>query len=65
MAVVMDQIISNRVTTSTTTVRELPLSTHRRNSRIALVEVGMLPSGQERKWNWVTVRVSPVWLFLR
>merc|ERR1719204_2482935 len=23
----------------------------------------MVPSAHERKWNWVTVRVSPVWVF--
>ena len=35
------------------------------NSKRALVEWGTPFSGHERKWNWVTVRVSPVRMFFR
>lgn len=35
------------------------------NSRIALVDVGTPVCGQDRKWNCVTVLVSPVCVFLR
>lgn len=36
-----------------------------RNSRRALVLCGIPVSGQAKKWNWVTVRVSPVFKFFR
>ena len=39
--------------------------THLLNSKRALVDSGTPFSGHERKWNWVTVRVSPVRMFLR
>lgn len=35
------------------------------NSRRDLVDSGVAPSDQERKWNWVTVLVSPVCVFFR
>ena len=35
------------------------------NSRRAFVEEGTDCAGQERKWNCVTVRVSPVRVFFR
>lgn len=54
--------ITTTATTTTTTTTELG---HLLKSRRALMELGTPRSGQVRKWNWVTVRVSPVCRFFR
>ena len=35
-------------------IRTVAWPTYLLNSRMARVEVGIVPSAQERKWNWVT-----------
>lgn len=41
------------------------LLTLRLNSNSALAAIGTEPAGHDRKWNWVTVRVSPVRRFFK